>query len=84
MHTDDPKVRYRVHAKVAKHLLASISGILDEAKRTKQSPSWGDCGSMAHVNEQLAYIEAFLNGNPDDAAKNLADLEKQLATGGDA
>jgi hypothetical protein len=75
---NNPKACYRVRAKVAKHLLASISGILDEAQRSKHSPSWGDCGSIGHVNEQLAYVEAFLNGTPDDAAKNLADLEKQL------
>jgi hypothetical protein len=75
---NDAKDCYRVRTKVAKHLLASIGGIVDEAKRSKQSPSWGDYGDLGHVNEQLAYIEAFLNGKPDDAAKNLAELEKQL------
>ena len=76
---NDPKACYRVRANVAKQLLASIAGIIDEAKRSKQSPTWGDCGSIGHVNEQLAYIEAFLNGTPDDAAKNLAELERQMA-----
>jgi hypothetical protein len=75
---NDPKECYRVRVKVAKHLLTSIAGILDEAKRSKQSPSWGDCGDIGQVNEGLAYIEAFLNGNPDAAAKNLADLEKRF------
>jgi hypothetical protein len=75
---NDPKECYRVRAKVAKHLLASIAGVLDEAKRSKHSPSWGDCGSIGHVNEQLAYIEAFLNGKSDDAAKSLAELERQM------
>lgn len=76
---NDPKKCYRVRVRVAKHLLASIEGIVEEATRAKQSPTWGDCGSIGHVNEQLAYVEAFLNGNPDDAAKNLADLERQFA-----
>ena len=76
---NDLKQRYRLYNTVAKQLLTSIAGIVDERRRCKHEPTWGDCGDLRHVNEQLAYVEALLKGEPDNATRNLVALEKQLA-----
>ena len=45
---------------------------------SEPSPGWGDCGDIRQVNEGLAPIEAFLNGNPTPPPRVLRTWKRNL------